>query len=139
MPTRPEALGDTTAWVALRRGRPAAVAAVRRLLRRGTLAVCEPVALELMRGSRNVRELNELCAGLALLPACAVAPSTWSRAQDVLEGLALERGGRHRGVPPKDLLIAAVAEEHDLPVLHHDAHFDLIAEVTGQQMVRLPS
>jgi len=137
MPTRPEALGDTTAWIALRRGSPAAVASVRRLLRRGTLAVCEPVALELLRGARNVRELNALRAGLALLPACAVAPSSWTRAQDVLEGLALHRGARHRGVPAMDLLIAAVAQEHDLPVLHDDAHFDLIAQITGQPMIRL--
>jgi predicted nucleic acid-binding protein len=36
-----------------------------------------------------------------------------------------------------DLLIAAVAQEHDLPVLHDDAHFDLIARVTGQPMIRL--
>ena len=138
MPTRPEALGDTTAWIALWRGRPAAVASVRRLLRRGTLAVCDPVALELVRGARNVREVNALRARLALLPACVVAPSTWTRAQDVLEGLAVHRGGRHRGVPPMDLLVAAVAEEHGLPVMHDDAHFDLIAEVTGQPMVRLP-
>jgi predicted nucleic acid-binding protein len=137
MLTRPEALGDTTAWIALRRGSPAAMAGVRRFLRRGTLAVCDPVALELVRGARNVRELNTLRAGLALLPACAVAPSTWTRAQDVLEGLALHRGGKHRGVPPMDLLIAAVAQEHDLPVLHDDAHFDLIAQVTGQAMIRL--
>ena len=138
MPTRPEALGDTTAWIALWRGRPAAVASVRRLLRRGTLAVCDPVALELLRGARNTRELNALRAGLALLPGCAVAPSAWTRAQDMLEGLALHRGGRHRGVPPMDLLIAAVAEEHGLPVLHDDAHFDLIAKITGQPMIRLP-
>jgi predicted nucleic acid-binding protein len=138
MLTRPEALGDTTAWIALRRGRPAAAASVRRLLRRGTLAVCDPVALELARGARNVRELSALRARLALLPACAVAPSTWRRAQDVLEGLALRRGGKHPGVPPMDLLIAAVAEEHDVPVLHDDAHFDLIAQVTGQPMLRLP-
>lgn len=134
---RPEALGDTTAWIALRRGRPTAAKSVRRLLGRGTLAVCDPVAVELMRGARNVRELNALRAGVALLPACGVAASTWTRAQDVLEGLALHRGGRHRGVPPMDLLIAAIAEEHDLPVLHDDAHFDLIAEVTGQPMIRL--
>jgi predicted nucleic acid-binding protein len=138
MPTRPEALGDTTAWIALRRGRPAAVANVRRLLRRGTLAVCDPVALELLRGARNPRELKALRAGLALLPACGVVPSAWTRAQDMLEGPALHRGGRHRGVPPMDLLIAAVAQEHGLPVLHDDAHFDLIAEVTGQPMIRLP-
>ena len=84
-----------------------------------------------------MREQNALRAGLALLPACAVAPSSWTRAQDVLEGLALHRGGRHRGVPPMDLLIAAVAQEHDLPVLHDDAHFDVIARVTGQPMIRL--
>jgi len=138
MPTRPEALGDTTAWIALRRGRPAAVASVRRLLRRGTLAVCDPVTLELLRGARNVRELKALRAGLALLPACGVAPPSWTRAQDTLERLALHRGGRHRGVPPIDLLIAAVAQEHDLPVLHDDAHFDLIAQITGQPMIRLP-
>ena len=137
MLTRPEALGDTTAWIALRRGRPAAVAGVRGLLRRGTLAVCDPVALELLRGARNARELSALRAGLALLPRCAVAPAAWARAQDVLEGLALQRGGRHRGVPPMDLLIAAVAHEHHLPVLHDDAHFDLIAQVTGQPMFRL--
>jgi predicted nucleic acid-binding protein len=36
-----------------------------------------------------------------------------------------------------DLLIAAVAQEHDLPLLHDDAHFDLIAQITGQPMIRL--
>jgi predicted nucleic acid-binding protein len=36
------------------------------------------------------------------------------------------------------LLVAAAAEAHDLAVLHDDAHFDLIAEVTGQEMLRLP-
>jgi predicted nucleic acid-binding protein len=36
-----------------------------------------------------------------------------------------------------DLLIAAVAQEHDLPVLHDDAHYDLIAQITGQAMIRL--
>jgi predicted nucleic acid-binding protein len=35
------------------------------------------------------------------------------------------------------VLIAAVAQEHDLRVLHDDAHFDLIAEVTGQPTIRL--
>jgi predicted nucleic acid-binding protein len=29
-------------------------------------------------------------------------------------------------------LIAAAAEEHGLTLLHYDADFDLIAEVTGQ-------
>jgi predicted nucleic acid-binding protein len=48
------------------------------------------------------------------------------------------KGGRHHGVQPTDVLVAAAAEAQDLVVLHDDAHFDLIAEVTGQDMLRLP-
>jgi predicted nucleic acid-binding protein len=58
---------------------------------------------------------------------------------DVYAGLARLRGGRHRGVEPADVLVAAAAEAQDLVVLHDDAHFDLIAEVTGQEMLRLPA
>jgi predicted nucleic acid-binding protein len=136
MTTAPEVVADTTAWIALRHGPRTAVTHVRRLLRRGAVAVCEPVMLEMLRGARNVREVNALRAYLSLLPQCAVTPSTWVRAADVLEQLAYHRG-KHRGVPPMDLLIAAVAEEHGLPVLHDDAHFELIGHVTGQPMLRL--
>lgn len=31
-----------------------------------------------------------------------------------------------------DLIIAAVAERHRVTVLHYDADYDLIAEITGQ-------
>ena len=37
---------------------------------------------------------------------------------------------RGRKIP--DLLVAAAAEELDIPVLHYDADFDLIAAVSGQ-------
>ena len=33
-----------------------------------------------------------------------------------------------------DLLIAAVAEQHRVTVLHYDADYDRIAEITGQPM-----
>jgi predicted nucleic acid-binding protein len=32
-----------------------------------------------------------------------------------------------------DLLIAAVAEQNDLLVLHYDADYDRIADITGQR------
>lgn len=137
MTTPPEALGDTSAWIALHRGRAEQAAAVRRVLRQGALATCEPVRLELLRGARSRLELAALRQRLSLLPSYAVQASTWARAQEVLALLAARRGGRHRAIPPIDLLIAAVAEANDLPVLHDDEHFDLIAQVTGQQMLRL--
>jgi predicted nucleic acid-binding protein len=45
--------------------------------------------------------------------------------------------GTHRAPSIPDLLIAAIAENAGLIVLHEDKDFDLIAEVTGQQVERL--
>ncbi len=56
----------------------------------------------------------------------------WRRATDVFE-LFAERGPlHHRQIAIQDLLIAAAAELAELPVLHYDRDFELIAEVTGQ-------
>ena len=40
--------------------------------------------------------------------------------------------GHHRAVKLPDLLIAAVAEAEGLTVLHYDADFDRIHDITGQ-------
>jgi predicted nucleic acid-binding protein len=53
-----------------------------------------------------------------------------SRAREVQAAL-VERG-QHRAVSIPDLLIAATAEIEGLTVLHYDADFDLIADITGQ-------
>lgn len=39
--------------------------------------------------------------------------------------------GHHRR-PTSDLMIAATAAVHEVPILHYDQDFDLISEVTGQ-------
>ena len=54
----------------------------------------------------------------------------WRRALEVQAELATH--GRWREVGMADLLIAAVAERHALTLLHYDADFETIAEVTGQ-------
>lgn len=55
-----------------------------------------------------------------------------ARAREVQASL-VERG-HHRAVSVPDLLIAATAELEGLTVVHYDADFDTIAEVTGQAM-----
>ena len=40
--------------------------------------------------------------------------------------------GQHRGVSVPDLVLAAVADIEELTILHYDADFDLISDVTGQ-------
>ena len=46
--------------------------------------------------------------------------------------VAFVERGRHRSVGVADLLLAATAAIERLTVLHYDADFDLIAEITGQ-------
>jgi predicted nucleic acid-binding protein len=52
------------------------------------------------------------------------------RAREV-QATLVERG-QHRSAGVADLLIAATAEIEGLTVLHYDADFDMIAEITGQ-------
>jgi predicted nucleic acid-binding protein len=40
-----------------------------------------------------------------------------------------ELGPLHHRIPLPDLLIAAVAQEHGLVVVHEDRHFELLARV----------
>jgi predicted nucleic acid-binding protein len=54
----------------------------------------------------------------------------WQRALETQAELATR--GRWREVGMPDLLVAAVAERHALTLLHYDADFDTIAEITGQ-------
>ena len=56
----------------------------------------------------------------------------WRRATDVFERLAELGPLHHRRFTLPDILIAAAAELAEVPVLHYDRDFELIAEVTGQ-------
>jgi predicted nucleic acid-binding protein len=40
--------------------------------------------------------------------------------------------GQHRAVSVPDLVLAAIADIEELTILHYDADFDLIADVSGQ-------
>lgn len=96
----------------------------------GLLARCGLVDLELLRGlpGRNVRAV---AAGLdETLGRADVVTADLDRAREVQAELAT--GGQHHGTAPADLVIAAVAERAGATLLHYDADFDRIAEVTGQ-------
>lgn len=69
------------------------------------------------------------------LPVANLTPTIERRAIE-LQGL-LARQGRHRAPSVPDLLIAATAELAGLTVLHLDKDFELIADVTGQDVERL--
>lgn len=90
------------------------------------------VRLELLWSARDAPHAARIRSGLDALREAPMGERVWRRATDVLELLA-ERGPlHHREVGLPDLLIAAAAELAELPVLHYDRDFDVIAAVTGQ-------
>ncbi|MGE4428466.1 MAG: PIN domain-containing protein [Solirubrobacteraceae bacterium] len=128
------ALADTSVWItAIRRRDERFFGAVED----GDVLGCPIVTLELLTGLRNASELREWRALLGSLTTVTVDTRVTDRAEEVLDGLADLRGGRHRDVPIAALLIAACAECHGVPLWHADRHFEQIARVTGQPQHRL--
>lgn len=72
---------------------------------------------------------------ISWFPVEYLTPTMERRALEV-QGVLAKRG-QHRAPSVPDLLIAAAAEMSGLVVLHVDKDFELIAEVTGQQVERL--
>ena len=68
------------------------------------------------------------------MPLATLTPRTEARALEI-QRIVLREGRRAPSVP--DLLVAAVAEEADLTVLHADNDVDLITRTTGQPVERL--
>lgn len=124
-------LADTSAWMARRRSEDA-LADFDQRMDDGRIATCDMVKLELLRETRDLAELAARRDELDDLRNASIGPRVWQRALDVLAQLAAHGALHHRQVPLPDLLIAAAAERAELPVLHYDRHFDLIASVTGQ-------
>jgi predicted nucleic acid-binding protein len=101
------------------------------IIEAGLVATCAVIEMEVLWSTRSAAEFRQVRAdrqaGYEWLP---IEDPQWRRAMDVQE--QLWSTGRVRSVPLPDLLIAAVAEQHGLTVLHYDQDFDLIAAVTGQ-------
>lgn len=126
-------LADTSAWTNRHRD-PAVEAEFARRVEQGKIAICQIVVFELLWSARDTLEFTERRRRLEALSEAPISEAVWLRALDVYEALAARGPLHHRGVKIPDVLIAAAAEVAGLPVCHYDAHFDLIAEVTGQKV-----
>jgi predicted nucleic acid-binding protein len=121
-------LVDTSVWARIRQEAVATV--LDPMFERGVLGTCGVIDLEFLRSARNGAEHaagREFRRDLTWLP---MPDEVWDRAIAV-QGMLAERS-QHRAISIPDLLIAATAERHEVPVLHYDHDYDLIAAVTGQ-------
>jgi predicted nucleic acid-binding protein len=124
-------LVDTSAWIEFLRdtGSPTCEA-VDRLLD-DDLAICDPVAMEVLAGARDEHHLAQL---RGLLGRATMLPTTPA---DYDAAASLYRACRVRGETVRkliDCLIAAVAIKARAEVLHADADFVAIARHTDLEL-----
>jgi predicted nucleic acid-binding protein len=100
------------------------------IIEAGDAATCAILDLEILCSARNHADLERIRKRRQLAYArVPVNDEIFDRVMDVQSQLA--RKGRHR-LPIPDLIAAAAAEKAGLVVIHYDAHYDVIAEATGQ-------
>lgn len=100
------------------------------LLTEGRLAACQMTALEYLNNAPDPKGYEILWDALHSQRWMDVTTEAMDRALAVHRELAAK--SQHRHFRLADLVIAATAEVHGATVLHYDADYDRIAEVTGQ-------
>ncbi|MGA5405910.1 PIN domain nuclease [Streptomyces lavendulocolor] len=97
----------------------------------GLVAICDFTELEILFSARSGAHREELKRDINTYYAwCPVPDGIYRRARVVQEQLTAK--GEHRSAGAIDLLVAAVAEESGLTLLHYDRDYETIARTTGQ-------
>jgi len=125
---------DTSAWIeSFKSGRDNKLKElVKRLIIQGDILLPGIIKAEILRGAKNLKEyerLNDLLNGLTYL---AVEDSFWER----LARFSFELFKKGIIVPLIDTYIALLAIENNVPIVHKDKHFDLIAQKTPLKILK---
>jgi predicted nucleic acid-binding protein len=100
------------------------------LLTEGRLAACQMTALEYLNNAPDPAGYEVLWGALHAQRWMDVTAAAMDRALAIHRELAAK--SRHRNFRLPDLITAATAEENGAAVLHYDADYDRISEITGQ-------
>lgn len=123
-------LVDTSVWIEWLRGTDSpAVRALDLFLDEEDLALAPPDLQKLLQGARGPRELEELWAHFAPLPMLQASATTYAEA-GALYARCLWQGFTPRS--PHDCLIALIAVENGVALLHDDRHFEALADFEPQ-------
>jgi len=118
---------DTSAWVEFLRDTASPICQRVDDLLAVEIGTCDVVRMEVLAGARNEQHLQQL---RRLLARASTFPM---ESVDYDTAAALYRTCRQRGHTVRkliDCLIAAVAIRGDVPILHMDADFDILAQHT---------
>ena len=110
---------DTSAWVEFFRGSAGTAGEVSKLIEGGRAVICGVISYELLQGTKSAEEAERLTDVLPALNYVEMTSDLWIRAGKLSAGL------RRKGItlPMSDILIGALALEHDIEVLTVDEHF----------------
>jgi predicted nucleic acid-binding protein len=129
-------LVDTTVWIDFFSGRH--TKQVDRLVniieQKEELCLCGIILTEILQGVRNMREYKEVNTLFSSLFFLDMKQETFVLAAKIYSSLRL------RGITIRktlDCMIAAVAIEHQVPLLHHDRDFEPIEKYCGLKAVIL--
>lgn len=125
------AVGTHAALRDVERHEPNFAAAFAPLAAEGRVGLCAPVAFELGFSARNHGDYIALTERLVAFPTVPVTDADQRRSLEVQA--ALSARGQHQALSLVDALVAAAAEVRGLTILHYDADFELVAEITSQQ------
>jgi predicted nucleic acid-binding protein len=115
---------DTSAWIEFLRDTGSSTCHRVDALLASDIATCDAVRMEVLAGARDEQHLQQLRRLLARAAALQTEPIDYDSAA------ALYRTCRQQGHTVRkliDCLIAAVAIRVDVPVLHRDADFEILA------------
>lgn len=127
-------LVDTSAWIEFFRpdGDLRYRSAVSQLIDDNEAALCGMVLSELLKGGRSDKEYRELEDRLSTLLYLETPETVWKKVGRTAS-LLLRKGVQ---VPTTDLLIATLAIENKIPVLHNDKHFPILARNTELKTIQ---
>jgi predicted nucleic acid-binding protein len=118
---------DSSAWIEFLRDTGSPACDRVEALVDAEIATCDPIRMEILAGARSDAHLADLRALLARATLLPTAPAHYEQAA------ALYRRARWSGLTVRHLrgcLIAAVAIDHGVPMLHADRDFDAICRVS---------
>jgi predicted nucleic acid-binding protein len=92
----------------------------------GELCVCPPFRLEARFSAQGGLDFARIDTTLNGFDQAEADDQTFALALTAQQDLAQARGISHR-VKPVDLLVAAIAHQHGLGVLHYDKNYDALS------------
>jgi len=126
-----EYLIDMSAWARLQHPKLSRARSehVAQAITDGRIHACPPFLLELGYSARNHPDYAALMALVHdAMPFVPLTPECVTGALRMQEQLA---ASSHHRVKPNDLLLAAIAADRDLTILHFDKHYPIIAKRAG--------